>query len=124
MSSTNTINNNATHLAQLKREYNAVKDIHDIDSCTELWQRMTIADERRPLLDEIEKYELLVEAHRVEDAVQKFEKCHPPTTNDCDLCHESIKLGDWNKASFTSRVVNRVKCYTVVLVLFAIIVLM
>lgn len=103
MSSTNTTNNNATHLAQLKREYNAVKNTHDIDSCTELWQRMAIADERRPLLDEIEKYELLVEAHRVEDAVQKFEKCHPPTTNDCKLCHGFIKLGDWKKASFTSR---------------------
>ena len=103
MSSTTTDTNKAAHLAQLKREFNAIKDRNDISSCTELEQRMAIADERQPLLEKIEEYELLVEDDRVEDAVQKFEELHPPVTEDCKLCHERIRLGDWNKASFTSR---------------------
>ena len=76
-SSTNTVTSNAAHLAQLKRQFDVMKSLSDINSCFELEQRMEIAYERKPLLDQIEKYELLVENDRVTDAIQKFEELHP-----------------------------------------------
>lgn len=103
MSSTNTVTNNAAHLAQLKRQFNTIKSLHNIDSCTELEQRMALANQRKPLLDEIEKYELLVENDRVVNTIQKFEELHPPTMEECNLCHEDIRLGDWTKATIDSR---------------------
>ena len=74
MSSTNTVTNNAAHLAQLKRQLDTMRSVSNIESCTELSQRMTLADQRKPLLDNIEKYELLVENDRVMAAIQKFEE--------------------------------------------------
>jgi hypothetical protein len=36
------------HLAQLKQEFNSLKG--GIKDCTQLWQRMQLAEERKPLL--------------------------------------------------------------------------
>ena len=66
---------------------------------------MALANQRKPLLDEIEHYELLVENDRVANTIQKFEEIHPPTMETCNLCHEdnNIRLGDWTKAKIDSR---------------------
>ena len=102
-SSTNTVTNNAAHLAQLKRQLDTMRSLSNIESCTELEQRMVLADQRKPLLDKIETYELLVENDRVMAAIQKFEDLNPPALEECQLCHEKIRLGDWKKATMNSR---------------------
>lgn len=92
---------NLTELRRLRAEFNARRG--EIDRCTTMLQRMVLAKERKPLLESIEKYELLVESERVAAAVSAFEEAHPPATKDCPLCKESMRMGELERPKLGTR---------------------
>jgi hypothetical protein len=89
------------HLAQLKQEFNSLKG--GIKDCNQLWQRMQLAEERKHLLDNIEACELALEKDRVANAVAAFEEVNPPVTEECPLCHDSIKISEWSDPTLRSK---------------------
>eukprot|EP00571_Detonula_confervacea_P006298 CAMPEP_0172319826 /NCGR_PEP_ID=MMETSP1058-20130122/38809_1 /TAXON_ID=83371 /ORGANISM="Detonula confervacea, Strain CCMP 353" /LENGTH=397 /DNA_ID=CAMNT_0013034957 /DNA_START=41 /DNA_END=1231 /DNA_ORIENTATION=+ len=77
----------------LKEEINAQRrSIAALPPCRNRTEQVSKVKQQQILADKVEEYELLLESQRVDSVVRGHEELHPPVTDECPICLETIRI--------------------------------